>query len=635
MEEQKKEEKLEEKLEFFKKEEIKTMAKDIAYLREMEAQKEREKIAKIGLEREEKHKEEMIKKKIETPQLPEISKRKISLVKKVAIRGGFLIFFFFILGFFILNVFLKKPPEKPPETPELPEEILPLPEEEKPKIPIPSSLFRVEKTKVFEISEIEDVSVLYEEVEKEEIKEGEFLRIVIKDITKNQILPLGDLAKAFQIEIPSEFYQKLDTDYTLAVFSQKEGKRIVFAGKVKEGEDLLEILKSWEKEIEKEGLLISGEKIQTLTSYFKTALWQDVGFRFLTISKEDLGVCYAWFDGYFVVTSSFESMKETIDRIKLKELEGQIGQLFIVGFEGKNITPEFENFFKKYKPGGVLLLSQNIENSEQLKTLTKNLQDLSLKETGVPLFIAVDQEGGLISRIDFLEEKTPQSEIENSEIAYQVGFKRGQELKELGININLAPLLDAMTENDFYYERTFQKPPAVSGELAKDLILGQKAARILTCLKHFPGYVGIDFDPEERLAEIEKIPEISQFKKALEAAPEMVMISNVIYREIDPSLPFSFSSKGVQFLRENLGSEVLILSDDLSQDSLLEKFPLKEIVKKPITAGVNIMIVSGFRKPVNEFLDAFLLAFESGEINQTKVKESVTKILQFKEQFLE
>lgn len=626
MEEQKKEE----KLEFLKREEIKTMAKDIAYLRELEAQKERERIAQMAREKK-KPREEIIKEKIKTPSLPKISKKRASFLKKIAIRAGLLLFFFFILGFFIFDIL----PKKAPKGPQLPEkELPPKIEEEIPKIPLPPSLFKVENTKVFEISEVQEVSALYKEIKKEEIKEGEFLRIVIKDITRNQILPLKDLAEAFQIKVPSKFYLKLDRDYTLAMFSQKEGKRLVFVGKVKESEGLLEILKSWEAEIEKEGLFVSGEKIQTLVSHFKTAFHQDVGFRFLTISKEDLGICYAWLDDYFLVTSSFASMEKTIERIKLKELEEKIGQLFIVGFEGKDITPEFESFFKKYKPGGVLLLSKNIENSEQLKTLTENLQELSLKETGYPLFIAVDQEGGLVSRVDFLEEKTPQADIENTEIAYQVGLKRAEELKGLGINLNLAPLLDAMEENDFYYERTFQKISDVSGRLAKNLILGQKKGGVLTCLKHFPGYVGIDFNPEEKLAQVEKLPEISQFKKAMEAKPEMIMVSNVIYKEIDPSLPFSFSLNGIQFLKENLGSEILILSDDLSQNSLLERFSLKEIVKKPIEAGVNIMIVSGYRRPVNEFLDAFLLALENGEINQIKVKENISRVLQFKEQFL-
>ena len=92
-------------------------------------------------------------------------------------------------------------------------------------------------------------------------------------------------------------------------------------------------------------------------------------------------------------------------------MENQVGQMFIIGFEGKTVTPQLEEFFRKYKPGGVLLLSKNIESAEQLKKLTKALQNLSLRETGLPLFIAIDQEGGIISRVDFLQEKPPSQKL--------------------------------------------------------------------------------------------------------------------------------------------------------------------------------------------------------------------------------
>ncbi len=241
------------------------------------------------------------------------------------------------------------------------------------------------------------------------------------------------------------------------------------------------------------------------------------------------------------IEQEVEEEDEEEDEIEKQEINNQIGQLFIIGFEGKTVTPQLEEFFKKYKPGGVLLLSKNIENETQLKKLNADLQTLSLRESGLPLFIAVDQEGGIISRVDFLEEKTAQSEIETPEQAFLVGQKRGQELKELGINLNLAPVLDSIQEGDFLFERSFQKPIEEIGELGKALIQGQKTADILTAMKHFPGYGAISFHPEETLARVEQIPEITQFKKAMEANPELVMTSNVVYKEIDASLPFIFS----------------------------------------------------------------------------------------------
>lgn len=315
-------------------------------------------------------------------------------------------------------------------------------------------------------------------------------------------------------------------------------------------------------------------------------------------------------------------------------LEEKIGQLFIVGFEGKAVTPSLENFLKKYRPGGVLLLSKNIGSKEQLKNLISDLQTISLKETGLPLFVAVDQEGEPLSRIGFLEEKTGQSKIESEDQSYQVGLKRGSELSELGVNLNLAPVLDDSKSGDFLFSRSFQKTPAVASQLAESLIMGQKKAGILTAIKHFPGYVGIAFNPEEELASLEKIPEISQFKKTAQAEPELVMTSNAIYKEMGPALPFTFSQKSIQLLKNELGAGILIISDDLDQNSLLNKFALKEIVTKPIEAGVDILIFSGYRVPVETGLDAFLEALRNNDISKEKIQAAISRIIKIKQSLL-
>lgn len=633
----------EEKLEYLKRTDIKTMQKDIAELREAEAQTEREKIAALKIKGEEVSISPLPAKEEKTPSetlTPKFPFRRYPHFKKILVRAatlgliflvGFSVWFFGIRS----QVKIIIPPAGIPPA----EEVAP-PEEEipgQPEIVIPVSLISVTETKTREIAKTENIPEVFNQLTAEELSEGNFFRVVIENIEENRLASLEDLATAFQIEVPSEIYQKLKSDYTLAVYSQKQGKRIALAGEVKEETGLKEILKNWEAKIKKDGVSVSGKKVQALVPYFRTAFYNNVGFRYLTISKSDFGICYVWFDNYFALTTSSESLKKIIDELKNKKgsiLEEKAGQLFIVGFEGKTITPQLEEFFKKYKPGGVLLLSKNIENKEQLQNLTSGLQSLSLKETGLPLFIAADQEGGLMSRISFAEEKTPQSEIKDVEQAYQIGLKRGQELKALGINLNLAPLLDVANIGDFIFERSFQKNPEGTGDLAKALISGQKAAGILTAIKHFPGYGGIAFNPEEELAVLEKTPEISQFKKAMEASPELIMVSNAVYQEISPSLPLAFSSGGIQFLKDNLGSQSLIVSDDLDQNSLLNKFTLKEILTAPLGVGVDVLVFSGWRLPVEQSLDVFLTAVKNGEIPAARIEEAFSKITQMKQGFL-
>ncbi len=621
-----------EKLDFLKREEIKTMAKDLAFLRELEAQKQREKIASIKL------KEDSLTSKQISEQTKDKSKKIFSIQetpktssqsKKILVRGIIVLLFVLFLGIIAWFFWPKEKTSIPEAEEEISEPVV-----EEPEIRIPVSLIPIEKTKTPEISNIEEISTILKEMIQEEMVEGEFLRVAIKNIKEKRLVSFEELSTSLGIEVPEEMYQKIDEDYTLVFYSQAQGKRVALIAKVKEHQGLIEVLKNWETQMLKKEIVISEKSYPFLVPSFKTSFYKDIGLRYLTISKNDFGLCYAYFDNYFLVTSSFESFKKIIDKIdKIEEQEtnNQIGQLFIVGFDGKVVTPQLEEFFKKYKPGGVLLLSKNIENETQLKKLNSDLQALSLRESGLPLFIAVDQEGGIISRVDFLQEKTAQFEIETAEQAFLIGQKRGQALKELGINLNLAPVLDSIQEGDFLFERSFQKPIEEIGELGKALIQGQKTADILTAMKHFPGYGTISFHPEETLARVEQIPEISQFKKAMEANPELVMTSNVIYKEIDNSLPLIFSPDGIQFLKNNLGINVLIVSDDLDQNSLLTNFSLKEIVIKPIEAGVDIIIFSGWRSSVEQALETFLAALEINEISETSVNNAVSKIINFKQ----
>ncbi|MFH1656412.1 MAG: glycoside hydrolase family 3 N-terminal domain-containing protein [Candidatus Nealsonbacteria bacterium] len=309
-------------------------------------------------------------------------------------------------------------------------------------------------------------------------------------------------------------------------------------------------------------------------------------------------------------------------------LDQKIGQMFIIGFDGTEITPEIEKLVKEIHPGGILLLKRNVEDEAQLKKLISSLQEIALNDTGLALFIAVDQEGGLVSRVDWLY-SVPQSEIRNKNEAYQIGKDRGEELKKLGINLNLTPLLDISEKNDFIYERAFHKDIETIKVLAENIIKGQKDAGIFTSIKHFPGYTGISFNPEEKLAIKETIPEISQFQD-LEILPEMVMTSNVIYKEIDESLPFTLSKKGIQFLKEKIKGNYLIISDDLSQNSLLDEFTLNEIVSLPVKAGVDILIFSGWRIEAEKGFLALKKALENNQVSETQIDKSVLKIIGLK-----
>ncbi|MCP4576371.1 MAG: glycoside hydrolase family 3 protein, partial [Deltaproteobacteria bacterium] len=254
----------------------------------------------------------------------------------------------------------------------------------------------------------------------------------------------------------------------------------------------------------------------------------------------------------------------------------KVGQLFMIGFQGKTMTSETEALIRTIRPGGVILFGRNIENADQLMKLIQDLQDLSMEVTGLPLLVSTDQEGGKICRIKWLDDKVPEADITTIDQAYETGLKRGVGLKDLGINLNLAPVLDMCVDGDFLtkYDRCFQGTPEEIGELGENVILGQRAGGIMSVAKHFPGYGGIIQDPETvEIAVEDEIPEIEQFQVAEAATPEFVMaVVDVIYQPIDPDLSFAISPHGINFLREEIAGDYLIISDDLATETMKNKY---------------------------------------------------------------
>jgi len=324
----------EEKLKLLRREEIKTMQKDLSRLRETEAREEKERITVLKLEKIKKETEEKkkIKAKTEVDQHPGIlipksekaekwHLKKLSSFKKVLVRGIIIAVLFSIIGFLVWILVFNKPKEKitQQEIITQEEEIIPeLEEEKKPEIFIPTALIPVKETKTPEISKNEQIPGIIEQLMTEEITENSFLQIAIKNTEENRLSSLKDLSDSFQIEVPEEIFQKLESNYTLAFYSQKQGKRIVFITKIKEKEGLANLLEEWGKNIEKEGVFVSGKEIPALVPYFKKARYKEADFQYQTFSEDGFGICYSLFNNYFILTTSGESILKVIDELTYK-----------------------------------------------------------------------------------------------------------------------------------------------------------------------------------------------------------------------------------------------------------------------------------------------------------------------------
>lgn len=324
---------------------------------------------------------------------------------------------------------------------------------------------------------------------------------------------------------------------------------------------------------------------------------------------------------------------DTEEILQSMTLEEKVGQLFILGFWGKEPDYYITKMIKERYIGGVILLGYNIDGEEQLKTLTSTLQSMSK----YPLFISVDQEGGQVSRIWFEDTyNISQYEIENTKQAYDIAKSRGKQLKEFGINMNFSPVLDHVTnEQSFLFTRIFKGDKQQGAELAKAMLKGYKDADIVACVKHFPGHSNDTQDSHSELDSVNITADmldeyIYEFKEALGDA-DAVMLGHILFPNIDPDSPASVSKYFVNdLLRDELQFNGLIITDDMQMKSIHDRYSVKEAAVKAVMVGNDLLIYTGNPEEQAEAYEAVLQATRDGVIKEKDIDKRVLKILNIK-----
>ncbi|HEX9154160.1 MAG TPA: glycoside hydrolase family 3 protein, partial [Nitrospira sp.] len=237
-------------------------------------------------------------------------------------------------------------------------------------------------------------------------------------------------------------------------------------------------------------------------------------------------------------------------RIELTSRE-KIGQLLMVGFMGTSVTPELASFIKEYKPGGVILFSRNLESVGQIVELTNDLQRCSPRS---PLLISIDQEGGRVSRLPKGFTIFPPCELlgrcNSSELAYAAAATIAKELKAVGVNMNMAPVLDVNSnpDNPVIGDRAFGSTPDVVSEMALVTAAGLQDHKVVACGKHFPGHGDTNADSHKELPVVQasrerlEVVEFPPFRRAVTAGIATMMTAHVLYKALDDQLPATLSS---------------------------------------------------------------------------------------------
>lgn len=318
-------------------------------------------------------------------------------------------------------------------------------------------------------------------------------------------------------------------------------------------------------------------------------------------------------------------------------LEEKVGQLMIVNFSGQEQDYYINKMINERNLGGVILMGDNIKDQEQVKNLTSALQGNS-KQTKkhIPLFIAIDQEGGEVVRLKDIN-KTAQKDLKNTEQAVSAAKTRGEQLKKLNININLAPVLDYSDDpKSFIYSRTFQQDLNKSANLAQAMAQGYNQANIIYVPKHFPGHGNSKIDSHESQPIIlDSKKDLLKYAKPFQQViatqnPKIIMASHALYPKIDPDNPASLSKKIINILKQDLNYQGLIITDDLSMKSITSRFSLEQAAIKALQAGNDLILIIASPEEQVQVYDAIISAVKSKKISIQDIDQKVLKILELK-----
>lgn len=305
-------------------------------------------------------------------------------------------------------------------------------------------------------------------------------------------------------------------------------------------------------------------------------------------------------------------------------------QLLTVGFFEQHLSDPLRKLLDA-GVSGVVLFARNIDSPAQVARLVRDIKDYA----GRPVYVGLDQEGGLVQRLRKGFTRVPPmravGSIGDEDLALRVGKLLGRELRAVGIDVNYAPILDVDTNpnNPIIGNRSFGRDPDLVGRLGVALGRGLESEGVGSCGKHFPGHGDTEQDSHqelprlphtiERLREVELVP----FRAWVEAKLASMMTAHVIFEPLDPQYPATMSKAVLQgLLREELGYEGLIITDDIEMKAIADHFGYEDAAVRGVNAGVDNFLCCHTAEVAMDIIGHVKRAVEDGRIEPERLADA-------------
>lgn len=317
----------------------------------------------------------------------------------------------------------------------------------------------------------------------------------------------------------------------------------------------------------------------------------------------------------------------------------KVGQLLMIGIHGTTLNDDAKFMLNEYRVGGIILFDRNMESKDQVKTLIADINKAGKRAGLTPLFLGIDQEGGAVARMDDqLMKVPPAEELGNSPIeqAASLAKQSGAELKDLGFNINFAPVADL----GLTYGRSYSTNPDEVVRYAGAVGKAYDEAGLWYSYKHFPGIgkTDVDLHADTSIVPVSKEMLLSEDTKVFvdlikQSKPNTytIMVSHAIYPQIDPDHPASLSKAIItDWLRKDMGYNGVVVTDDMDMGALAKHYTFGDMAVQSILAGSDILLVCHEYEHMQEAYNGLMKAVKDGRISKERLDESVKRILLMK-----